>query len=87
MALFVHETKTMRPSLVTFSFSLISYLSGLKQMLRRSSLRFLPEPSENAAKGAWIVPLWHQVTKGQYDVEDFGVYDLPAKPEIAVLFQ
>ncbi|MEU6584802.1 sulfatase [Nocardia sp. NPDC046763] len=48
---------------------------------------FLPEPAEAAQKGAWAVPLWQQVTKGEYDVEDYGVYDLPASPEFAQMFQ
>lgn len=48
---------------------------------------FLPEPTEAAIKGASIVPTWVQITKGKYDVEDFGIYDLPAAPEFAQLFQ
>jgi hypothetical protein len=31
--------------------------------------------------------MWVQITKGKYDVEDFGIYDLPAAPEFAQLFQ
>jgi hypothetical protein len=28
-----------------------------------------------------------KITKGKYNVEDFGIYDLPAAPEFAQLFQ
>jgi hypothetical protein len=48
---------------------------------------FMPESAEAAIKGANIVPMWLQVTNGKYDVEDFGIYDLPAAPQFAVLFQ
>ena len=48
---------------------------------------FLPEPAEAAQKGAGVVPLWQQITKGKYNVEDYGVYDLPADPQFAVMFQ
>jgi N-sulfoglucosamine sulfohydrolase len=48
---------------------------------------FLSEPAEAAQKGAGVVPLWQQITKGRYNVEDYGVYDLPADPQFAVMFQ
>jgi arylsulfatase A-like enzyme len=48
---------------------------------------FLPEPAEAAQKGAGVVPLWQQITEGKYNVEDYGVYDLPADPQFAAMFQ
>jgi hypothetical protein len=37
--------------------------------------------------GAGVVPLWQQITKGRYNVEDYWVYDLPADPQFAVMFR
>ena len=48
---------------------------------------FLPESADAAQKGASVVPLWLQITKGKYNVEDYGVYDLPADPQFAAMFQ
>ena len=48
---------------------------------------FLPEPPEEAQKGAWLVDFWVQLTKGQYNVMDYGVFDLPGLPEFAALLQ
>ena len=48
---------------------------------------FLPEPAEAAHKGADVVPMWQQITKGKYNVEDYGIYDLPADPQFAKMFQ
>jgi hypothetical protein len=31
--------------------------------------------------------MWQQTTKGKYNVEDYGIYDLPADPQFAKMFQ
>jgi len=71
------------------------YLPVLRQM--RTALEFwiadtqdkgfLPEPPDEAQKGAWLVDFWVQTTKGQYNVDDYGVFDLPGSPEFAHLLQ
>ena len=48
---------------------------------------FLHEPPEEAQKGAWLVDFWVQLTKGQYNVMDYCVFDLPGLPEFAALLQ
>jgi N-sulfoglucosamine sulfohydrolase len=48
---------------------------------------FLPEPPEGAQKGAFLVDFWMQTTGGKYNVDDYGVYELPAAPEFAKLLQ
>jgi N-sulfoglucosamine sulfohydrolase len=48
---------------------------------------FLPESPEGAQKGAFLVDFWMQTTGGKYNVDDYGVYDLPAAPEFAKLLQ
>lgn len=62
--------------------------SALQQWIAATQDKgFLPEPPEAALKGAFLVQGWNQVTQGKYDVEDFGIYDLPAAPKFAQLFQ
>ena len=71
------------------------YLPVLRQM--RSALEFwiaqtqdkgfLPEAPEGAQQGAFLVDFWVKTTGGKYDVDDYGVYDLPVSPEFAKLIQ
>ena len=48
---------------------------------------FLPEPPEGAQSGAFLVDFWVKTTGGKYNVDDYGVYDLPASPEFTKLLQ
>jgi hypothetical protein len=49
--------------------------------------RFLPEAPEGAESGTFLVDFWVQTTGGKYNVDDYGVYDLPASPKFAKLIQ
>ncbi|HEX5859401.1 MAG TPA: sulfatase [Microbacterium sp.] len=48
---------------------------------------FLPEAPEGAQSGAFLVDFWVQTTGGTYNVDDYGVYDLPVSPKFAKLIQ
>ena len=48
---------------------------------------FLPEAPEGAQKGAFLVDFWVKTTGGKYNVDDYGVYELPASPEFTKLLQ
>ncbi|MGI9623912.1 MAG: sulfatase-like hydrolase/transferase, partial [Acidimicrobiales bacterium] len=61
------------------------HLDALRQM--RTALRrwiadtqdkgFIGEDPAEAAKGAWVVPLWLQLTGGTYNADDYDVFALP----------
>ena len=44
----------------------------------------LEDPAE-AQKGAWVVPLWIKLTKGQYDVDKYDVFELPVDDEFSAM--
>jgi len=48
---------------------------------------FLPEPPDEAQKGAYLVDFWVQTTGGKYNVDDHGVFDLPASKDFVRLLQ
>ena len=42
---------------------------------------FIGEDPAEAQNGAWVVPLWLKLTKGQYDVDKYDVFALPIDDE------
>ena len=44
---------------------------------------FIAEDPAEAQKGAWVVPLWIQLTKGQYDADKYDVFALPVDDEFS----
>ena len=46
---------------------------------------FLPEDPAEAQKGAWVVPLWIELTRGEYDVDSYDVFELPVDDEFSAM--